>query len=60
MERQPAWLAAMACGTLNNDVPSVRMPSLSSVRPALSAGPVDGILMQKWSGEMPAAANSRA
>lgn len=60
MERQPAWLAATACGTLNSEVPSVRMPSLRRSRPALRAGPVAGILMQNWSLERPAAANSRA
>lgn len=60
MERQPAWLAATACATLNSDVPRVRMPSLRSARPALRAGPVEGILMQNWSLEMPASANSAA
>ena len=43
-----------------SEVPKVRMPSLRRIGLALSAGPVEGILMQIRSFEIPAFSNSRA
>ena len=56
----PAWLQAMACGSPKSAVPSVGMPSAERILAAFRAGPVEGILMQYRSREMPARANSRS